>query len=56
MHDPDGHAHSWLGMAGADRSAQYLIRPDGDIAYRAAGTHLEGLEAYLEAWHNCSST
>ncbi|MEV1286605.1 hypothetical protein [Micromonospora sp. NPDC049679] len=32
------------------RVAQYLVRPDGHIAYRAAGTDLAGLDRYLATW------
>jgi hypothetical protein len=30
--------------------AQYLLRPDGYIAYRATGTDLTGLRRYLRHW------
>jgi 2-polyprenyl-6-methoxyphenol hydroxylase-like FAD-dependent oxidoreductase len=32
------------------RAAHYLIRPDGHIAYRAAGTDLTRLAGYLASW------
>lgn len=38
-----------LGLAPAD-SAHYLLRPDGYIGYRAGGTDLTGLHAYLRRW------
>jgi hypothetical protein len=46
LHD-DGTLLRRLGVAG---TAQYLVRPDGHIGYRAAGTDLDGLQAYLEHW------
>ncbi|HEX8904777.1 MAG TPA: FAD-dependent monooxygenase [Longimicrobiaceae bacterium] len=30
--------------------AQYLVRPDGHVAFRCAGRDLAGLEAYLRRW------
>ena len=47
LHDVEGQAFSRLGV---DNSAHYLIRPDGHIAYRAAGTGLDGLQHYLDHW------
>jgi FAD binding domain-containing protein/aromatic ring hydroxylase-like protein len=47
LHDLDGQALAQLGVGDA---AQYLIRPDGHIGYRAAGTDLEGLGGYLARW------
>ncbi len=38
-----------LGL-GADDAAHYLVRPDGYIGYRCAGTDLAGLQAYLRRW------
>ena len=32
------------------RPAQYLVRPDGHIGYRCAGTDLRGLTSYLARW------
>jgi 2-polyprenyl-6-methoxyphenol hydroxylase-like FAD-dependent oxidoreductase len=46
LHD-DGTLLRRLGVAG---TAQYLVRPDGHVGYRAAGTDLDGLQAYLEHW------
>ena len=31
---------------GVERAAQYLVRPDGYIAFRCAGNQLLGLERY----------
>jgi len=45
--DPTGAALNRLGI---DRHAIYLIRPDGHVAYRAGGTDLGGLAAYLGRW------
>ena len=47
LHDPDGQALARLGVEGA---AQYLVRPDGHIGYRCAGTDLSGVERYLARW------
>jgi hypothetical protein len=56
LHDAEGHAHQRLGTTGPDRAAHYLVRPDGYVAYRAAGTRLDGLDAYLQRWLNHAST
>jgi hypothetical protein len=32
------------------RTAHYLVRPDGHVGYRAAGTDLGGLRRWLERW------
>jgi hypothetical protein len=37
-------------MLGVRDHAQYLVRPDGYIAYRSAGRDFDGLEAYLTNW------
>lgn len=34
-------------------TAQYLIRPDGHVAYRAGGTDLAGVGRYLRRWLPC---
>jgi 2-polyprenyl-6-methoxyphenol hydroxylase-like FAD-dependent oxidoreductase len=49
LHDPDGQALHRLGLA-AQRTAQYLVRPDGHIGYRAGGTDITGLARYLSRW------
>ena len=33
-----------------DGTAQYLIRPDGQIGYRCGGDDLAGLQRYLGRW------
>lgn len=45
--DHDGAAMARLGV---DDAAQYLIRPDGYIAFRCAGRSLTSLEGYLGEW------
>ncbi len=47
LHDVDGQA---LAQLGVNDTAHYLIRPDGHIGYRAAGTDLDGLGRYLTRW------
>jgi 2-polyprenyl-6-methoxyphenol hydroxylase-like FAD-dependent oxidoreductase len=47
LHDLDGQAFARLGVTDA---AQYLVRPDGHVGYRCAGTDLDGLRAYLTRW------
>jgi 2-polyprenyl-6-methoxyphenol hydroxylase-like FAD-dependent oxidoreductase len=47
LHDRDGAAFARLGV---ERVGQYLVRPDGYIAYRSAGSELLGLERYLAQW------
>ena len=39
-----------LSRLGVDDAGQYLVRPDGYIAYRCAGVDLGGLERYLARW------
>ena len=46
--DTSGHALSLLGV---DDAAQYLVRPDGYVAYRCAGHDLQGAESFLSEWH-----
>ncbi|MET8312330.1 FAD-dependent monooxygenase, partial [Micromonospora sp. NPDC005173] len=43
------HALRQLGLA-AGSSGLYLIRPDGHIGYRSAGTDMTGLVTYLQRW------
>jgi 2-polyprenyl-6-methoxyphenol hydroxylase-like FAD-dependent oxidoreductase len=45
--DPEGRTLAELGV---EQTAQYLVRPDGHIAFRCAGTDLNALTAYLERW------
>jgi 2-polyprenyl-6-methoxyphenol hydroxylase-like FAD-dependent oxidoreductase len=47
IYDVDGEAFAHLGL---EVEAQYLVRPDGYIAYRSAGTDLRGVERYLDRW------
>jgi hypothetical protein len=39
-----------LALLGVREVAHYLVRPDGHVGYRAAGTALDGLERYLARW------
>jgi len=39
-----------LARLGARDAAQYLVRPDGHVAFRCAGRDLRALERYLNAW------
>jgi 2-polyprenyl-6-methoxyphenol hydroxylase-like FAD-dependent oxidoreductase len=50
LHDPSGKAHEGLGLTVPAAAAHHLVKPDGYIAYRAAGTDLAGLDAYLARW------
>ena len=42
LHDLDGQVFARLGV---DGTAQYLVRPDGHIGYRAGGDDLAGTPA-----------
>ncbi|MEZ5291102.1 MAG: FAD-dependent monooxygenase [Vicinamibacterales bacterium] len=51
----DGHAANdaalaALGVVPPVTGAHYLVRPDGHVAYRAAGHDLVGLSLYLDRW------
>ena len=45
--DPDGQG---LAQLGVEHTAQYLIRPDGHIAFRCGGMDLRAVAAYLDQW------
>jgi 2-polyprenyl-6-methoxyphenol hydroxylase-like FAD-dependent oxidoreductase len=47
--DPDGRLLDRLGVTD---EAVYLVRPDGYIAYRAAGSGLAGVTRYLDRLHH----
>jgi 2-polyprenyl-6-methoxyphenol hydroxylase-like FAD-dependent oxidoreductase len=49
LHDPDGQALRRLGLS-ARHTAQYLVRPDGHVGYRAGGTNAAELARYLSRW------
>ena len=55
LHDPDGQALRALGLT-ARHTAQYLVRPDGHIGYRAGGTDTTGVARYLGRWLPSSPT
>lgn len=46
---PGGPLLRRLGL-GAHDTAQFLVRPDGHVGYRAGGTDLTGLGRYLDRW------
>jgi 2-polyprenyl-6-methoxyphenol hydroxylase-like FAD-dependent oxidoreductase len=47
LHDVNGQAFSRLGV---EREAHYLVRPDGYIGFRGAGTDLGHLQRHLARW------
>ena len=47
LHDLHGQAFA---RPGVNDRAQYLIRPDGHVGYRAGGDDLAGLQRYLARW------
>jgi hypothetical protein len=49
LHDVDGIALRRLGLS-RPRAGHWLIRPDGHIGYRAGGSDVTGLLAYLARW------
>jgi hypothetical protein len=49
--DEKGHALVRLGVRNA---AQYLVRPDGYIAFRSGGRAFESLDRYLSQWYGPS--
>ena len=46
--DEKGKAFEGLGVRGI---AQYLVRPDGYIAFRSSGRRFDQLDQYLAAWY-----
>jgi hypothetical protein len=46
--DPDGNALLRLGVRDA---AQYLVRPDGYVAFRSAGRRFDSLDRHLADWY-----
>lgn len=50
LHDCTGRARRRLGLRRGTTVAHHLVRPDGHVAYRAAGADLGGLHAYLARW------
>jgi hypothetical protein len=49
LFDATGDALSRLGVLDG-QSGQYLVRPDGYIAFRCAGRRLDDVAAYLRRW------
>jgi 2-polyprenyl-6-methoxyphenol hydroxylase-like FAD-dependent oxidoreductase len=39
-----------LARLGVESAAQYLVRPDGHVAFRCRGMELSGMTAYLRRW------
>jgi hypothetical protein len=39
-----------LALLGVAHAAQYLVRPDGYIAFRCGGSDLSGVVNYLGQW------
>jgi 2-polyprenyl-6-methoxyphenol hydroxylase-like FAD-dependent oxidoreductase len=54
LQDQQGFALRRLGVRPSER-AQYLVRPDGYIGYRATGTDLAALRGYLQHWLGAGS-
>jgi len=50
VHDASGDAYRRLGVDRAHEAAHHLVRPDGHIAFRAAGTDLTGVRDHLARW------
>jgi hypothetical protein len=48
LQDASGEALRRLGVSGV---AQFLVRPDGHVAFRSASTDLEPLSEYLNRWY-----
>ncbi len=48
--DPSGGLLSRLGVREAQDTAQYLVRPDGHVAFRCAGRDLRAVTRYLDRW------
>lgn len=42
--------HEALIRLGVENTAQYVIRPDGHVGFRCAGTDVDGAREYLERW------
>lgn len=53
LFDPGGRLLARLGVT---VNAVYLVRPDGLVAYRSAGTDLGGAAAYLDRWRSPAAT
>jgi hypothetical protein len=48
--DTSGEVLSRLGASGPQDDAQYLVRPDGHVAFRCAGRDLGAVTMYLDRW------
>jgi hypothetical protein len=49
LHDTSSTAMRRIGLHPGE-TGQYLVRPDGYLAYMTRGTNLAGLDAYLSRW------
>jgi 2-polyprenyl-6-methoxyphenol hydroxylase-like FAD-dependent oxidoreductase len=48
--DKEGEALTMLGLRGPYDAGQYIVRPDGYVAFRCRGRDLRAAELYLERW------
>jgi hypothetical protein len=48
--DTSGGVLSRLGVSDAQDVVQYLVRPDGHVAFRCAGDDLGAVTMYLDRW------
>ncbi len=48
----EGNALARLGLSTPGDTAQYLVRPDGYIAFRCAGCNLAAVERFVAIWHH----
>jgi hypothetical protein len=49
----DGDVFTRLGLLRSDEAAQYLVRPDGYIAFRCAGSDLRAVDLFMSALRDC---
>jgi hypothetical protein len=56
MVDATGDALAHLGVRHEHEAGQYLVRPDGYIAFRCGGRGLEAVDRYLARWLRSSAS